>query len=90
MTVISRNSEVCTSSPVLEFLGVDLLSDQNYFAKRRECINKPVEVVQNRGSYEMEGDEDIFIKDEENSMTKSQKVDSDIHSDFNKGDMNIA
>ena len=63
MTIVSRNSEICTSSPVLEFLGFDLLADQEYFKRRKEYISKQAQTTQDRWPLSKleEDNEDIFI-----------------------------
>lgn len=45
--VVARNREVCTSVPVLRFLGVDLLADRNYYKGRREFLKRNEEEAAN-------------------------------------------
>ena len=38
--VVAKNREICTSVPILRFLGVDLLADRNYYKDRREFLKR--------------------------------------------------
>ena len=38
LVLVSRNPELATSFPVLEFLGVDLIADRKYHKKRQEYL----------------------------------------------------
>ena len=40
LTVLSRNADICTSIPMLQFLGVDLLGDRKYHKMRKEYLEK--------------------------------------------------
>ena len=45
--VVAKNREMCTSVPVLRFLGVDLLADRNYYKDRREFLKRKEEEAAN-------------------------------------------
>lgn len=58
MKVIARHKTMCTSPPMLEFLGFSVISDRNYFKARREYLHKKEEdaVDKNREKDEVYGD----------------------------------
>ena len=45
--VVAKNREMCTSVPLLRFLGVDLLADRNYYKDRREFLKHKEEEAAN-------------------------------------------
>lgn len=67
MTVLARNSEICTSIPVLQFLGIDLLADRKYHKRRKEYMQKQEQMKEEDRAREeqiighfKESEEDIF------------------------------
>ena len=56
MTIVSRNTKLVTSIPILQFLGIDLLADRKYAKRRAEYLKGK----ETKSSAEGEGEEDIF------------------------------
>lgn len=61
MTLVSRSTELVTSIPMLEFLGVDLLADRKYKKHRQKYLeqNRPSAKKKN-DKIESEEDLDLF------------------------------
>ncbi len=72
LTVVAKSKDLCTSIPVLIFLGIDLLADRKYakrrkeYLKKKEDIKKPVtakdepEDLFTGGNSDGEVEEDLF------------------------------
>ena len=43
LTVVAKSKDLCTSIPVLIFLGIDLLADRKYAKRRKEYLKKKEE-----------------------------------------------
>ena len=62
LAVVARNKEICTSIPVLIFLGIDLLADRKYAKRRKEYLKKQEESEEKEKTVEEENDE-LFSQD---------------------------
>ena len=69
LTVLSRNADICTSIPLLQFLGVDLLGDRKYHKMRKEYLEKQEQMAEQLKAREeqiighlKDGEEDLFAE----------------------------
>ena len=60
MTIISRNAELVTSIPMLEFLGIDLLADRKYKKRRQEYLNKSKSLTEAKADDGDNDETDLF------------------------------
>lgn len=73
LTVVANSKELCTSIPVLIFLGIDLLADRKYAKRRKEYLKKQNE--ESEENKEEEQVEDLF------SQKKSQEPKNGLEND---------
>ena len=69
MIIVSRSTELVTSIPILQFLGIDLLADRKYAKRRAEYLK---EKGTKKKIAEEEEEEDIF-----GEKTSPEKIKSD-------------
>ena len=84
--VISKSRDMCTSVPVLQFLGVDLLADRNYHKQRREFLKRKEEEVAKvkRKDMQIFGDRSEAI-DNKGLFSSEGSEDVDLFKDDSKG-----
>lgn len=79
LTVVAGNKELCTSIPMLIFLGIDLLADRKYAKRRKEYLKKQTE--QDKGSQEEEEELDLFSQNKSQEQTNNAEMDEDLFGD---------
>ena len=73
LTVIAKNKELCTSIPVLTFLGIDILGDRKYAKQRKEYLSQKKKVEAEKANQEHDDNqEDLFSKRSGNASKQNE------------------
>ena len=69
LTVLARNADICTSIPMLQFLGADLLGDRKYHKRRKDYLEKQEQMTEQEKAREeqiignlKDNEEDLFAE----------------------------